>query len=112
MARIRKGDTVYVNSGKHRGATGKVLQVLTEKGRVRIEGLNVVKRHLAANKDPKIPEGGIIQKFGTVHLSNVNPIDPQSGKPTRVGVAYLEAEGAKASRRRVRVARRSGETIA
>ncbi len=106
MARhVRKGDIVQVLAGKYKGQQGKVLEVLTEKDRVRVEGIAVVKRHLKPGRDPKVPEGGIIEKFGTVHISNVLPIDPQTKKPTRVGFKSLE-DG-----RKVRVARRSGEVM-
>lgn len=106
MARhVRKGDTVQVIAGKYKGQQGKILEVLTEKDRVRVEGIATVKRHLKPGRDPKVPEGGIIEKFGTVHISNVLPLDPQSKKPTRVGYKSLD-DG-----RKVRVARRSGEVL-
>ena len=102
---IRKGDTVAVIAGKHKGEQGKIIEVLPDAARVRIEGVNTIKRHLKPGRDPKIPQGGIIEKFGTIHVSNVLPVDPQSGKPTRVGFKRLE-DG-----RKVRVAKRSGEVI-
>ena len=106
MARhVIKGDIGYVIAGQHKGLQGKIIEVLTEKNRVRIEGVNTIKRHLKPGRDPKVPQGGIIEKFGTIHISNVLPIDPQSGKPTRVGSRVLE-DGHK-----VRVARRSGEVL-
>jgi large subunit ribosomal protein L24 len=104
--RVRKGDTVEVISGKYKGKQGKIIEVLDAKGRVRIEGLATVKRHLKPGRDPKVPQGGIVEKFGTIHISNVLPIDPSTGKPTRVGFKKLE-DG-----RKVRVARKSGELIA
>lgn len=103
--RVRKGDTVAVIAGKYKGKQGKVLEVLVDKERVRIEGVATVKRHLKAGRDPKVPQGGIIEKFGTVHISNVMPVDPQTGKPTRVGFKTLE-DG-----RKVRVAKQSGELL-
>jgi large subunit ribosomal protein L24 len=106
MRRIRKGDTVAVVAGKHKGETGKVIEVLTAKERVRIEGVATVKRHLKPGRDPKVPNGGIIEKFGTIHISNVMPIDPATQKPTRVGFKRLD-DG-----RKVRVARKSGELLA
>ena len=102
---VHKGDTVEVIAGKHKGEQGKILEVLTDVARVRVEGVNLVKRHLKPGRDPKIPQGGIIEKFGTIHMSNVLPLDPQSGKGTRVGFKVLE-DG-----RKVRVARRSGEVL-
>ncbi len=107
MARhVRKGDTVEVMSGRDKGKRGKILEVLVAKDRVRVEGVATVKRHLKPGRDPKVPQGGIIEKFGTVHISNVLPIDPESKKPTRVGFKTLD-DG-----RKVRIARRSGEIIA
>ena len=106
MARhIRKGDLVGVIAGKYKGKKGKVLEVLVDKERVRVEGVATVKRHLKAGRDPKQPAGGIIEKTGTIHISNVLPIDPQSGKPSRVGFKFLE-NGTK-----TRVAKKSGETL-
>jgi large subunit ribosomal protein L24 len=106
MARhVRKGDIVAVICGKYKGRQGKILEILTDKERVRVEGIATIKRHLKPGRDPKVPEGGIIEKFGTVHISNVLPIDPASGKPTRIGHKIL-TDG-----RKVRVARRSGETL-
>ena len=106
MARhIKKGDLVAVTAGKYKGKQGRVLEVLTEKERVRVEGVALVKRHLKPGKDPKNPNGGIMEKFGSVHWSNVLPVDPKTGKPTRVGSKVLE-DG-----RKVRVARRSGEVL-
>jgi large subunit ribosomal protein L24 len=106
MRRIRKGDMVAVVAGKHKGETGKVIEVLTARERVRIEGVATVKRHLKPGRDPKVPNGGIIEKFGTIHISNVMPIDPATQKPTRVGFKRLD-DG-----RKVRVARKSGELLA
>ncbi len=107
MARhLRKGDNVGVISGKYKGETGKILDVLVDKCRVRIEGVGAVKRHLKPGRDPKVPEGGIVERFATVHWSNVLPLDPSDGKPTRVGRKVLE-DGSK-----VRVSARSGEIIA
>ena len=106
MRRVRKGDTVMVISGSHKGESGKILEVITEKDRVRVEGVATVKRHLKPGRDQKVPQGGIIEKFGTVHISNVMPIDPSTNKPTRVGFNTLE-DG-----RKVRVAKKSGEIFA
>jgi large subunit ribosomal protein L24 len=102
---VRKGDVVVVNSGKHRGQKGKVVEVLVERGRVRVEGIAVVKRHLKPGKDPKREGGGIFEKLGSIHLSNVQPVDPSTGKGTRVQFKKLE-DG-----RKVRIAQRSGEQL-
>jgi large subunit ribosomal protein L24 len=102
---VRKGDVVVVNSGKHRGQKGKVVEVLVERDRVRIEGIAVVKRHLKPGRDAKRQEGGIYEKLGSIHLSNVQPVDPSTGRGTRVQFKQLE-DG-----RKVRIAQRSGEQL-
>ena len=102
-AHVRKGDTVIVVAGKERGKRGKVLRVLRDKGRVLVEHINMIKKHQRPTQ--KLRQGGIIEREGTIHLSNVMLVDPQTDKPTRVGVRAL-ADGKKA-----RVARRSGEFI-
>jgi large subunit ribosomal protein L24 len=84
MERVRKGDTVVVIAGKEKGARGKVLRVLYKKQRVVIERVAMVKRHTKPNQQNQ--SGGIIEKEGSVHLSNVMPLDPGSDKPTRVKV--------------------------
>jgi large subunit ribosomal protein L24 len=102
-ARIRSGDSVVVLTGKDRGKTGKVRQVLPRENRVIVEGVNIVKRHTKA-RGPGQP-GGIIEKEAPLHISNVAIADPSTGKPTRVGFR-LEADGSK-----VRVAKASGQLI-
>ena len=84
MDRIRKGDTVVVISGKEKGKRGKVLRVVKKTNRVVIERLMMVKRHTKPTQQNA--QGGIIEKEGTIHLSNVMPLDPGSDKPTRVKV--------------------------
>ena len=103
IARVRKGDTVIVVSGKERGKRGRVLRVIPGKSRVVIERINMIKKHQRPTQ--KIRQGGIIEREGSVHLSNVMVLDPTSGKPTRVGARAL-GDGKK-----VRVARRSGEIL-
>jgi large subunit ribosomal protein L24 len=71
MAEIRKGDTVKVLAGKEKGKSGKVLEVLREKGRVRVEKLMTVKRHMKRGRSQASPEGGIVEKDGTIAISNV-----------------------------------------
>ena len=102
MNRIKKGDTVYVNAGNDKGKTGKVLAVDPAKQRVIVEGVNMVSKHTKPNA--KQPQGGIIKREAPVHVSNLNLIDPKSGKPTRVG---FKVEGDK----KVRYAKKSGEEI-
>jgi len=82
---IRKNDTVKVIAGKDKGKTGKVLEVLHAKNRVRVEKLTMVKRHMKKGRSQANPEGGIIEKNGTVDASNVLVVCPKCDKPTRVG---------------------------
>ena len=107
-ARIKADDEVIVIGGKDRGKRGKVLRVDPKAERVYIEGLNMVKRHQrpqqVAGAQRAQQVGGVIEKEGPIHLSNVMLLDPKDGKPTRVGV---EIENGK----RVRVAKRSGTRI-
>ena len=103
IAHVRKGDTVVVVAGKERGKKGKVLRVIPEKGRVVVERINMIKKHQKPTQ--KVRQGGIIEREGSIHLSNVMLLDPNSDKPTRVGMREL-ADGKK-----VRVARRSGEML-
>lgn len=101
--KIKKGDNVVVLTGKDKGVKGEVLKVLPEDGRVVVQGVNVAKKH---RKPSQIhPQGGIESIELAIHVSNVALVDPKEGKPTRVGYKILK-DGKK-----VRVARRSGETI-
>jgi large subunit ribosomal protein L24 len=106
--RIRKDDMVRVISGKDRGRTGRVLRVDPKQRRVFVEGLNIVKRHMKPRtlRDTQRAQelGGIVEKEGGIHVSNVMLIDPDSGDPTRVGVKRRGG-------RRVRIAKRSGKEI-
>ena len=102
MNRIKKGDTVYVNAGNDKGKTGKVLSVDPAKQRVIVEGVNMVSKHTKPNA--KQPQGGIIKQEAPIHVSNVNLIDPKSGKPTRVGFKVEDGK-------KVRIAKKSGEEI-
>ena len=105
-ARIKADDTVVVISGKARGKTGKVLRVDPKNDKVYVEGLNMVKRH---QKPQQVGSrggqvGGVIEKEGPIHVSNVMLADPKDGKPTRVRVELSEGK-------RHRVATRSGSRI-
>jgi large subunit ribosomal protein L24 len=102
-AKIRTGDTVVVLRGKDRGKSGRVRQVMPTENRLYVEGLNIVKRHQKA-RGPGQP-GGIIEKESPLHVSKVALVDPQTGKPTRVGFR-VEADG-----RKVRFAKKSGQVI-
>jgi large subunit ribosomal protein L24 len=98
---IKKGDTVYVNAGNDKGKTGKVLEVLRDKDRVIVEGVNMVSKHTKPN--PKNPQGGIVKQEAGIHISNVNLMDA-NGKPTKV--AHKEVDGKK-----VRIAKTTGVEI-
>jgi large subunit ribosomal protein L24 len=106
--KIRRDDTVRIIAGKDRGKTGRVLRVDPEKQKVFVEGANIIKRHMRPRtlRDTQRAQelGGIIEKEGPIHVSNVMLIDPDSGEPTRVGI---KRDGG----RRVRVARKSGKEI-
>jgi large subunit ribosomal protein L24 len=82
MAEIRKGDTVKVVAGKEKGKTGKVLEILRAKGRVRVEKLMTVKRHVRKGRSQANPEGGIVEKAGTIAISSVMVVG-QDGKAVR-----------------------------
>jgi len=101
-AKIRKGDSVVVLSGKDKGRTGTVAQVLPKEGKVVVEGINVLARHRKPSQQN--PQGGIDRFPAPMHLSKVALADPKDGKPTRV--RFEEKDGKK-----VRVAVKSGETI-
>lgn len=79
---IKKGDTVYVNSGEDKGKTGRVLKVLVKEGRALVEGINMVSKSTKPNA--KNPQGGIVKQEAAIHISNLNVVDPKTGKPTRV----------------------------
>ncbi|MFO1018507.1 MAG: 50S ribosomal protein L24 [Hyphomonadaceae bacterium] len=106
VARIKKDDTVIVIAGKDKGRSGKVLAVLPKEDRVVVEGVNMVKRH--TKPDVAHPNGGVISKEASLHLSNVALRDPKTGKATRVGYKIV---GEGAQRRKVRVAKGSGVQI-
>mgnify|MGYP005806269613 CR=1 FL=1 len=101
MQKIRKGDKVVVLTGKDKGRTGEVLQVMPKEDRAIVRGVNLVKRH---QRQSQTQEAGIITKEASIHLSNIAVADPKDGKPTRVG---FKVDGDK----KVRVAKRSGATI-
>jgi len=82
--RIRKNDTVIVISGKDRGKKGRVIEVLPKEGRVRVEGVNKIKRHTRPNPQRNI-KGGIVEREGALHASNVQLLCPECGKMTRIG---------------------------
>jgi large subunit ribosomal protein L24 len=100
---IKKGDTVYVNAGNDRGKSGKVLEMLTEKDRAIVEGINLVSKHTKPNA--KQPQGGIVKQEAGIHISNLQVVDPIKGGPTRIG-RRMNDKG-----KLVRYAKKSGEEI-
>ncbi len=100
---IKKGDIVYVNAGEDKGKQGRVLSVNPSKERAIVEGVNIVTK--AAKPSAKHPQGGLIKMEAPIHVSNLNLIDPKSGKPTRVGYRVND-KGVK-----VRYSKKSGEEI-
>ena len=100
---IKKGDMVQVIAGDNKGKQGKVLKVEVEKQRAIVEGVNLVKK--ATKPNAQNPQGGIVEKEAPIHISNMQVLDPKSGKPTKVG-RRLNDQG-----KLVRYAKNSGEEI-
>ncbi len=98
---VRKGDLVYIRSGKDRGRTGTVLRVMPKEDKVLVQGINIVRKHLKPSQNN--PQGGIIDKEMPLHISNVSPVS--QGKPTRVRFETRD-DGSK-----VRVAVKTGEVL-
>ena len=101
-AKIKKGDKVVVLTGRDKGKTGEVVQVMPKEERALVRGVNLVRRH---QRQTAQQDGGIISKEATIHLSNLAYADPKDGQPTRVGFKILD-DG-----RKVRFAKRSGDLI-
>lgn len=100
---IKKGDVVFVNSGDNKGQQGRVLEVLASDSKAIVEGINMVSK--STKPTSKHPQGGIIKKEAPVHISNLNVLDPASGKPTRIGRRLNDKN------KMVRYAKKSGEEI-
>lgn len=100
---VKKDDTVMVIAGKDKGKSGKVRKVFPKENRVLVEGVNITKKHMKAR--PGVAQAGIIEREAPIHASNVMIVDPQSGKPTRVGHRFLD-DGTK-----IRFAKQSGAAI-
>lgn len=98
---IKKGDTVYVNTGVDKGKTGRVLDVLVKEQRAIVEGVNMVSKH--AKPNAKNPQGGIVKQEASIHISNLNPVE--KGTPVRVGRKRND-DG-----KLVRISKKSGEEI-
>jgi large subunit ribosomal protein L24 len=107
-ARIKTGDEVIIVGGKDRGKKGKVLRVEPGKNRLYVEGLNIIKRHQrpqqVAGAQRAEQVGGVIEREGPIHISNVMLLDPKDGKPTRMGIEIADGK-------RYRIARRSGTRL-
>ena len=103
-AKIKKNDQVVIMTGRDKGKRGRVLEVLPAKGKVKVEGAGMIKRHQKANPQAN-RGGGIVDKESFINISNVQLIDPQSGKPTRVRY-QVESDGSK-----TRVAAASGHSL-
>ncbi len=100
---IKKGDTVIVNTGEYKGRQGRVLEVIRDKKKAIVEGINLVSKHTKPNA--KSPQGGILKKEAPIHVSNLMLIDPKSGEKTRIGRRLNE------DNKLVKYAKKSGEEI-
>ena len=100
---IKKGDMVIVNSGESKGQSGKVLKVFVKEQRALVEGVNKVKK--SQKPSAKNPQGGIVEMEAPIQISNLNPVDPKTGAPARIG-RKKDAEG-----KTVRYSKKSGEEI-
>ena len=105
MAKIRHDDNVIVISGKDKGKTGKVIRVEPDKGRVYVEGLNMVKRHQRPLPGRPNMQVGVIEKKSPIHISNMAIVDPKDKKPTQIDITRNDEN------RRVRMTRRSGAQL-
>jgi large subunit ribosomal protein L24 len=115
---IRSGDEVQVISGKDRGLKGKVLAVLPDSDRIIVEGINRVRRHTRVGQDSRgAKSGGIVTQEAPIHVSNVMLIDPEDGRPTRVGFRREEVEKQRpdgstyTGTRAVRFSKRTGKEL-
>jgi len=102
--KIKKNDTVLVKTGNSKGSKGKVIRVYPKLNRALVEGVNMVSKHTKPNAEN--PQGGIIKKEATIHISNLMLVDPKTGKPTKVGKKKDEKSG-----KIVRFSKKSGELI-
>jgi large subunit ribosomal protein L24 len=100
---IKKGETVFVNAGEYKGQKGRVLDVFVDKKLAIVEGINLVSKHTKPNA--QYPQGGIIKKEAPIHISNLMPVDPSSGEPTRIG-RKISDKG-----KRIRYSKKSGEEV-
>jgi large subunit ribosomal protein L24 len=103
MRKLKKEDNVLVIVGKDKGKIGKILKVFPEEGRAIVEGVNRIKKHVKPT--PRNPQGGIIEVFGKIHISNLMLVCPKCKKPTRVGIKILE------DKRKLRYCKKCGDFI-
>jgi len=99
--KVRKNDQVVVISGRDKGKRGRVIEVLTNKNKIMVEGVGMVKKHVRPNRQRGIA-GGIVERESPIHISNVMVLEPDTRKPTRIGYQLLQ-DG-----RKVRVSKRTG----
>ncbi|MCK4921362.1 MAG: 50S ribosomal protein L24 [Bacteroidales bacterium] len=100
---IKKGDQVFVNTGEYKGQQGRVLEVLRNKNRAIVEGVNMISK--ATKPNAQNPQGGITKQEAAVHISNLNLVDPSSGEPTKISRKLNEKN------KLVRISKKSGEEI-
>jgi large subunit ribosomal protein L24 len=100
---IKKGDQVFVNTGEYKGQKGRVLEVIRAKNRAIVEGVNMVSKHTKPNAQN--PQGGITKQEASIHISNLNLVDPSTGEPTRIGRKLND------NNKLVRISKKSGEEI-
>lgn len=105
MMKIKKDDVVFVTTGKDKGKKGKVLEVALSSGRVTVEGLQMIKQHMRRGRSRQTPMGGIIEKPGTIHISNLMLFCKKCDKPVRVGFKTVVAG------KKIRTCRKCGEAL-
>lgn len=110
--KIKRGDNVIVTTGKNKGSVGEVIQVIIKEGkdpRVVVSGVNIVKKHVKPSAQN--PQGGIIEREASLHISNVALVD-KAGKPIKVGFKRVEVErNGQKKLRSVRISKATGETL-
>ncbi len=102
--KIKKNDTVLVKTGNSKGSKGKVIRVYPKLNRALVEGVNMISKHTKPNAEN--PQGGIIKKEASIHISNLMLVDPKTGEPTKIGRKKDDKTG-----KIVRFSKKSGELI-
>jgi large subunit ribosomal protein L24 len=103
MRKLKTGDTVFVIAGKDKGKIGRILRVFPKEDKAIVEGVNRIKKHVKPT--PRNPQGGIIEVFGKIHISNLMLVCPKCKKPTRVGIKILE------DKRKLRYCKKCGDFV-